>query len=91
MAMTGSIGFSQGVTSPWVQLQQRAVNMAQVLYVEFEGKGDQLCATLVFSLSKPVSITAASGAGEMGALTLGGADAQAVQKWIFDHRYISLK
>jgi len=47
--------------------------------------------TLVFSLSKPVSITAASGAGEMGALTLGGADAQAVQKWIFDHRYISLK
>ncbi len=47
MAMTGSIGFSQGVTSPWVQLQQRAVNMAQVLYVEFEGKGDQLCATLV--------------------------------------------
>jgi len=50
MAMTGSIGFSQGATSPWVQLQQGAVNMAQVLHVEFEGKGDQLRATLVFSL-----------------------------------------
>jgi len=77
MMNTGSATF--GATSFWLGLKQSAVNMAQVLYVEFDGQGDQLRAALVFSLNPK------------GVLELDGDDAQTVQKWTYNQRYISVK